>query len=410
MTLFASSLSLWMPREPLFTHTGRAGPGPPLTAANESAASRPGTSLRPKAASQDPPYARRRDDGRGRCTIGATFFLDREMKLQVPFIQLPLAFDSGVLADEIAALGDAPWKPHPQGFPGNSMLPLVAAHGDPANESFAGPMRPTPQLQRCPYLTQVFASLGATAGRSRLMRLAGQAEVTRHADQGYYWTERVRVHIPIVTQPTVRFECGDAAINMAAGECWIFDTWRQHRVLNDASESRIHLVVDTVGGGGFWDLVARGRPHHAPRGVGAWQPQPVSPKAGGSVVFPCESVNIPVVMSPWELNSHLSLLLVDAVPHPQLQRVRAISMRFARAWQGLWFQYGDQAEGHPHFRAVLKRYIEEVQGPADTMMLNNELRWLSAMMTIIAKFAVTGQETGPVATAAQQQRAVGDNG
>ena len=104
------------------------------------------------------------------------------------------------------------------------------------------------------------------------------AEVTRHADQGYYWAERVRVHVPVVTQPTVRFECGDAAINMAAGECWIFDTWRQHRVLNDAVESRVHLVVDTVGGGGFWDLVGRGRPHDAPRA--GWQTQALPVQAG----------------------------------------------------------------------------------------------------------------------------------
>jgi len=35
------------------------------------------------------------------------------------------------------------------------MLPLVAVSGDPANESFAGAMQPTPKLQRCPYLLQV---------------------------------------------------------------------------------------------------------------------------------------------------------------------------------------------------------------------------------------------------------------
>ena len=30
------------------------------------------------------------------------------------------------LAREMPALGEGPWRPHPQGFPGNSMLPLVA--------------------------------------------------------------------------------------------------------------------------------------------------------------------------------------------------------------------------------------------------------------------------------------------
>ena len=326
------------------------------------------------------------------------------MKLQVPFLQLPLSFDAARLAAEIEALGEGPWRPHPQGFAGNSMLPLVAADGDPANEAFAGAMRPTPALQRCPYLTQVFASLGATVGRSRLMRLSGHAEVTRHADQGYYWAERVRVHVPIVTQPTVRFECGDAAINMAAGECWIFDTWRQHRVINDAVESRIHLVVDTVGGGGFWELVARGRPHSA-RAAGGWAPTPLAPR-DGVAAFPCETVNIPAVMSPWELNAHFGLLFADALPHPGLMATRQIAMRFARTWQGLWFEHGDRPAGRAAYRAALQAFIDEVRSPSQGIVLNNEIRWFNAMMTIVAKFAVGGD--GAAATPAQQ-RAVGDN-
>ena len=102
------------------------------------------------------------------------------MKLPRPFIQLPLLFDAGVLAAEIDALGEGVWRDHPQKFPGNSMLPLLVVGGDRANESFAGAMAPTPELLRCPYLVQVMASFGATLGRTRLMRLAGQAEVTPH--------------------------------------------------------------------------------------------------------------------------------------------------------------------------------------------------------------------------------------
>lgn len=309
------------------------------------------------------------------------------MKLQAPFIQLPLAFDAATLAAEIDALGEAPWRPHPQGFPGNSMLPLVAVNGEPGNEAFSGTMRPTPELLRCPYLTQVFASLGATVGRSRLMRLSGHAEVTRHADQGYYWAERVRVHVPIVTQPTVRFECDGAAINMAAGECWIFDTWRQHRVLNDAVQSRIHLVVDTVGGADFWNLVAHGRTHDAPRGP--WAPAPVVPGAG-SARFACESVNVPTVMTPWELNAHLGLLFSDLAPHPALGPTRQLAAQFARVWQGLWFEHGERAEGHPAFRAALQHFVDEVRPASQGLVLKNEIRWFSAMITIIGKAAVGG--------------------
>ncbi len=329
-----------------------------------------------------------------------------EMKLQVPFLQLPIAIDAAVLEAEIAALGEAPWRPHPQGFEGNSMLPLVAVHGDPANEAFAGPMQPTAELLRCPYLTQVFAGIGATVGRSRLMRLSGHAEVTRHADQGYYWAERVRVHVPIVTQPTVRFECGDAAINMAAGECWIFDTWRQHRVINDAVQSRVHLVIDTVGSGTFWDLAARGRPHDAPRA--GWPVQPLAPRPGEVVRFACETVNVPTVMTPWELDTHLSLLFTDAQPHPNLAPVRQLAMRFARTWQGLWFEFGDRHEGREHFRSALQAFLDAVQVPAQPLVLKNGLLWTGALSALVGKVAVAAE--APQTSGVARAQEVSDNG
>ena len=244
------------------------------------------------------------------------------MRLPVPFIQLPLAFDAGVLAAEIAALGESAWMPHPQGFAGNSMLPLVASEGNPADESFAGQMLPTPHLQRCPYLGQVIASLGAVVGRTRLMRLSGHAEVTRHADQGYYWTDRVRVHIPVATQPTVRFECEDTHTNMAAGECWIFDTWRRHRVMNENDRTRIHLVADTVGGVGFWNLLEQGRTPE--RREPGWAPRRIAPSAGHRATLDYESFNASPVMTPWELRECIGFLIGEAERGPQVPAIHAV--------------------------------------------------------------------------------------
>jgi hypothetical protein len=104
------------------------------------------------------------------------------MRLPVPFIQLPLQFDAGALAAEIHALGEDVWMPHPEGFAGNSALALIAANGDPANNAIQGPMRPTPHLERCPLMLHTLATIGAVWGRSRLMRLSGNAEVTAHVD------------------------------------------------------------------------------------------------------------------------------------------------------------------------------------------------------------------------------------
>ena len=125
------------------------------------------------------------------------------MKLQVPFVQLPLKFNADLLAEEIAALDEDSWRPHPQGYPGNSALPLVSVECDPASDALRGAMALTPFLERCPYLMQVLESLGVTVGRTRLMRLSGQAEVSPHVDTAYYWWQRVRVHVPITTQPIV---------------------------------------------------------------------------------------------------------------------------------------------------------------------------------------------------------------
>ena len=308
------------------------------------------------------------------------------MKLPVPFLQLPLRFDAEALASEVEALGEGVWRDHPQKFPGNSMLPLLAAGGDPANESFIGEMAPTPELQRCPYLLSAIASLGAVAGRTRLMRLAGQAEVTPHVDQGYYWTDRVRVHVPIVTQPTVRFECDGESINMAAGECWIFDTWREHKVENDASQSRIHLVVDTVGGPGFWDLVARGRAHDAT--TQGWAPRLVAPGAPRPTLAR-EHYNIPVVMSPWEIHYRLHGLLDEADPaSPVTRSARQMTDAFFRIWRSLWVQYGDSGSGTEHYLDVLYRFLESIPPQIAQLPLRNGTRWMDGVLALVGKMAV----------------------
>ena len=306
------------------------------------------------------------------------------MKLQVPFIQLPLQFDAQALAAEVAALGEAAWRPHPQGYPGNSALTLVTTGGDVDSDAVTGAMLPTPYLLQCPYLMQVMASLGAVWGRSRLMRLSGHAEVTPHVDVNYYWRERVRVHVPIVTQPTVRFRCGDADIHMAAGECWIFDTWRMHHVINDAEQARIHLVADTVGGEGFWQLVGRGRAPQIPKP--GWQAQAVPPR-DGQPALAFEAVNVPTVMSPWELREHLGFLVDEAQPGPALGPIQQIAGRFTRNWQAVWARYGEDRRGWPEYRRLLDGFVQEVTPHASTVMLRNEnpmMRALNGIVTLSA--------------------------
>jgi hypothetical protein len=304
------------------------------------------------------------------------------MKQPYPFLQLPVSFDAQALADEVLAIDEAEWLPHPNGLPGNTALTLITTEGLAESNALYGPMLPTRHLLRCPYLMQVLAGIGATWGRTRLMRLSGQAEVRMHVDIHYYWRERMRVHVPIVTQPTVRFYCGDAVINMAAGECWIFDTWRPHRVVNDDSRSRIHLVADTVGGRGFWELAGRGRPAGAE--VAGWTPKHVPPVPGAPAPqLDFERVNAPVVMTPWEMREHIAFLLGECEPGPRLAAVQASLARLARRWHALWSCHGEAQDGWPRYRALLDEAAAELQVLAQGLMLRNGVTLIEGLASLL---------------------------
>jgi hypothetical protein len=300
------------------------------------------------------------------------------MKLGVPFLQLPLQFDAQALAAEVQAIDESAWRPHPAGYEGNDALLLITQAGNPDSDATSGPMQPTPHLLRCPYLMQVLESIGATWGRSRLMRLSGRAEVTPHVDINYYWRERARVHVPIVTQPTVRFICGAAEINMRAGECWIFDTWAEHNVVNDHYLSRIHLVADTVGGAGFWDHVRNARPHD--RELPGWRPRECAPIPGHRPELDYEGENFPAVMTPWEIRVHYAFLLGEARPHAALAAAGQSLLRFARVWQSLWARFGEQAAGWGRYREAIEAARHDLLAcGADGIALQNGVRFMEAV-------------------------------
>ena len=177
------------------------------------------------------------------------------MKLNREFIKLPWCFDAEQLALEAQSFEEAEWRSHPSDYKGNSAISLVSADGQ-NNDDLAGRMLPTPQLQRCHYMQQVLASFGTVIGRSRLMRLAPQCSVPAHFDSNYDWFRRTRVHIPILTEPSVRFVCNGKSVHMAPGEAWIFDNWQTHEVIHTSDSYRIHLVFDACGSASFWRKVA----------------------------------------------------------------------------------------------------------------------------------------------------------
>jgi uncharacterized protein (TIGR03032 family) len=318
------------------------------------------------------------------------------MQLNIPFIQLPLQFDAERLALEVTALPEAVWRPHPQGHVGNSALPLVAAYGDATNDQTRGPMRPTPHLARLPYLRQVMAALECSIGRSRLMRIDGNGEASMHVDTNYYWATHARVHVPIVTTPDVAFLCGDAEVHMAGGECWIFDTWSRHNVINPTPTRRIHLVCDVVGSAAFWHMVARGQKRDDTGAPAVTEVRAVAfdPAREADIAF--ELCNQPVVMSPFEIQHWRRFVMqelnrvgnTDDRHALALRSLRATLQHFEHAWTDAWSRFGIRPSGHDHFRQLLAALDHELNAVPATLRAVNGTPAAEMIRQLIVRSAV----------------------
>ena len=297
------------------------------------------------------------------------------------FYRIPLHFDHERLLAEISAVKESHWSPHPQKFKGNDALILLSSGGT-INDLNYGPMEFTPCMKQLPYLQQVLESFNTVIGRTRLMRLAPGEKVSRHSDVSLYWWHRFRIHVPIVTDPRVKFYCEDTHVHMQAGESWTFDNWRYHEVHNDSDITRVHLVIDTVGSPALWNMLEQQ----------SWNPKPgetrtpenfVSKKIpfepGRSASFPIEKHNIIGLLSPAELDAIANFLLhdidINSSADENIALTRIILTYIKREWRALWSQYGNQEHYYPLFASLLQKTVAQLNtvDPKPTLLSNGFL-------------------------------------
>ena len=304
------------------------------------------------------------------------------MRLTQPLLKLPISFCAETLAAEVRALPKSDWVPHPTGYVGNEAVRLVTPDGQPTDD-IEGPMAATSELLRCPYIMEVMAELGGVWGRSRLMGLGPGAEVPRHVDIHYYWRTHLRIHIPVITNPKVNFTCSGETVHMAAGECWVFDSFRGHTVENGGTEQRVHLVLDTVGGTRLWDLIEA-----AQAGNAETVKFPPGERIADGLLF--EHINAPKIMSPWEMRCHLAFLYEHVQPHPKLDMVIKRMDRFVTGWTAAWAEYGTADEGLSTYRDLVLDVRRELNhsGGAGVRLVNNMPLFLF-LEELIFKFAVS---------------------
>jgi hypothetical protein len=298
------------------------------------------------------------------------------LKLPKPFYRLPVRFDAERLRVEVEALPAGAWSRHPQEYAGYSAVRLITVGGT-QNDAVAGAMQPAPALLASPYLQQVLASFNTVWSRSRLMRIEGGGSVPLHSDTNHHWYFRVRVHIPVVTRPEVRFHCSDQNVHMAAGEAWIFDNWREHKVVNPTPDARIHLVADTAGTSAFWRLAMRGQSSHFD------QPQPnprlipFDPTARPTLQT--EQFNVAPIMPPSEVEQLAFDLLADLAPVDQRpESVSAVGqfvsgvVDFCHDWRSLYYVHGGDADARDHFANLVHAVRRKLRQLPPVKMASND--------------------------------------
>lgn len=85
---------------------------------------------------------------------------------------------------------------------------------------------------------------GERLGRVLITRLAPGRKIIPHVDGGTPATYYDRFHIVLNSAPGCLFRAGDETIQMGTGQVWWFDNTKEHEVVNNSVDDRIHMIID----------------------------------------------------------------------------------------------------------------------------------------------------------------------
>jgi hypothetical protein len=101
-----------------------------------------------------------------------------------------------------------------------------------------------------------------------------------------------------------------------------------------------------------------------------------------------EAVNVPQVMTPWELRDHIHFILSHVEPHPQLAVVQQLTGRFIAGWQAVWARYGDDRAGWNDYRRLLDGFMAGMEVHAASLQLSNGMQFISTLRSMVAGVAL----------------------
>lgn len=169
-------------------------------------------------------------------------------------LKLPFAFDPAPLKADLARIEPGAWIHHYNQsiYEGDWSGVALRSVGGKAMQLYPDPsatdaFASTALLAHCPYFQMVLATFQCPLTAVRLLRLKAGSNIREHRDYRLgYEDGEVRLHVPVVTDPGVRFYLAGERVWMAEGECWYLNVNLPHRVENASQRDRIHLVIDCV--------------------------------------------------------------------------------------------------------------------------------------------------------------------
>ena len=87
---------------------------------------------------------------------------------------------------------------------------------------------------------------GGTVIRAMAAKLLAGGKITPHVDRHPSFHSGHRIHVPITTNPRVRFMIDGRPYQLQVGEAYEINNQKQHSVMNKGAEDRITFIFDYV--------------------------------------------------------------------------------------------------------------------------------------------------------------------
>ena len=151
----------------------------------------------------------------------------------------------GILAEYAPATHSSDDLYHDGGW---SAVGLIAHNGNPFEDRARPPYKKTAALARAPYIASLIDGFATEPQRVRLMGLQPRKSIFWHYDRGETIdnARSVRLHLPIFTNRSVRFQISHEDLYWDEDEIWYGDFSFPHRLYNGGERVRIHLVMDLL--------------------------------------------------------------------------------------------------------------------------------------------------------------------